>query len=71
MFRNLMGSQNETSLEKLVSSIASTNNPQSEAMICDLIYEYLKSEHKDTPLLRWEKYFFYLMIMECISMKCY
>ena len=62
MFRNLMGSQNETSFEKLVANIASTNNPQAEAMICDLVYEYLKSEHKDTALLRWkilEKIFFW------------
>jgi len=50
-FRNLMGCQNEESFNKLVSSVASTNNPQNEAMICDLVYEYLKSEHKDTPLL--------------------
>ena len=47
-----MGSQNETSFEKLVANIVSTNNPQAEAMICDLVYEYLKSEHKDTVLLR-------------------
>ena len=45
-FRNLMGSQNEASFDKLVSSVASANNPQNEAMICDLVYEYLKSEHK-------------------------
>ena len=29
-FRNLMGSQNEASFEKLVNSIASSNNPQNE-----------------------------------------
>ena len=54
-FRNLMGSQNEASFDKLVSSVASANNPQNEAMICDLVYEYLKSEHKvdsDHILLR-------------------
>ena len=45
-FRNLMGCQNEASFDKLVSSVASANNPQNEAMICDLVYEYLKSEHK-------------------------
>ena len=47
-----MGSQNEASFDKLVGTIASSNNPQSESMICDLVYEYLKSEHRDTPLLR-------------------
>lgn len=50
-FRNLMGCQNEASFDKLVNSIASSNNPQNEAMICDLVYESLKSEHKDTKLL--------------------
>ena len=57
-----MGCQNEASFDKLVTSIAGSNNPQNEgiydkghclllfsffsAMICDLVYEYLKSEHK-------------------------
>ena len=47
-----MGCQNETSFDKIVQNIASNNNPQNESMICDLVYEYLKSEHRDTPLLR-------------------
>ena len=63
-----MGSQNEDSFRKLVSSCASNNNPQNEgeyissiacipniamhaAILCDLIYEYLQTEHRQTPLL--------------------
>jgi len=50
-FKNLMGCQNEESFGKLLNSIASNKNPQNEAIICDLIYEYLKTEHRLTPLL--------------------
>ena len=50
-FRNLMGSQNEESFGKLVASVAAGTNPQNETMICDLVYEYLRAEHKDTKLL--------------------
>ena len=50
-FGHLMGSQNEESFNKLVESIASSTNPQNEVMICDLVLEYLKTEHRDTPLL--------------------
>jgi len=50
-FKNLMGCQNEESFSKILNSIASNKNPQNEAMICDLVYEYLKSEHRLTPLL--------------------
>ena len=50
-FRNLMGSQNEESFGKLVASVASGTNPHNETMICDLVYEYLRAEHKDTKLL--------------------
>ena len=31
-FRNLMGCQNEESFNKLVTSVASVNNPQNEGM---------------------------------------
>eukprot|EP00092_Neocalanus_flemingeri_P040152 GFUD01043737.1.p1 GENE.GFUD01043737.1~~GFUD01043737.1.p1 ORF type:complete len:1387 (-),score=455.56 GFUD01043737.1:260-4420(-) len=50
-FKNLMGSQNEESFGKLVDGIASNSNPQNEAIVCDLVYEYLKAEHRDSPLL--------------------
>ena len=50
-FGHLMGNQNEESFNKLVDSIASSNNPQNEVMICDQVLEYLKTEHRDTPLL--------------------
>jgi len=50
-FKNLMGSQNEESFGKIVEGIASNNNPQNEAIVCDLVYEYLKSEHRESPLL--------------------
>ena len=51
LFGHLLGSQNEESFNKLVESIASSNNPQNEVMICDQVLEYLKTEHRDTPLL--------------------
>ena len=35
-FRNLMGCQNEESFNKLVSSVASPNNPQNEGMESEL-----------------------------------
>lgn len=50
-FGYLMGGQNEESFNKLVESIASSNNPQNEVMICDLVLEYLKNQHRETPLL--------------------
>ena len=50
-FGHLMGNQNEESFNKLVESIASSNNPQNKVMICDLVLEYLKNEHRETPLL--------------------
>ena len=34
-----------------MESIASSTNPQNEVMICDLVLEYLKNEHRETPLL--------------------
>ena len=37
-FRNLMGCQNEESFNKLVSSVASTNNPQNEGMDSELFF---------------------------------
>jgi len=50
-FKNLMGSQNEESFGKIVEGIASNSNPQNEAIVCDLVYEYLKAEHRESPLL--------------------
>ena len=45
-FGHLMGNQNEKSFKKIVNSLTGT-----EVMICDLVCEHLKVEHKDTPLL--------------------
>ena len=50
-FGHLMGNQNEESFNKLLESIASSNNPQNEVMICDLVLEHLKNEHRESPLL--------------------
>lgn len=50
-FKNLMGSQNEESFGKIVEGIASNSNPQNEAIVCDLVYEYLKAEHRESPLM--------------------
>ena len=52
-FKNLMGSQNEESLGRLVDSIAATRSlPGCCNMVCDLAYQQLVGEHKETPLLR-------------------
>ena len=52
-FKNLMGSQNEESFGRLVDSIAATRSlPGCCNMVCDLAYQQLVGEHKDTPLLR-------------------
>ena len=52
-FKNLMGSQNEESFGRLVDSIAATRSlPGCCIMVCDLAYQQLVGEHKDTPLLR-------------------
>jgi len=51
-FKNLMGSQNEESFGRLVDSIAATRSlPGCCNMVCDLAYQQLVGEHKDTPLL--------------------
>ena len=46
LFGHLLGSQNEESFRKIIKSLTC-----SEVMICDMVCEYLKMEHKDTPLL--------------------
>lgn len=50
-FRNLMGCQNQESYERLLEGLSSNSSAENPAMICDLVYEYLRAEHRESPLL--------------------
>jgi len=50
--RNLMGSQNCSSLERIVQGLESVaGEKEGASMLCDLLYEALRCEHRETPLL--------------------